>query len=348
MNLNMKLLKGLLVLPILFAVSAAQASDTTDQIIVQFDSPSKALEHANPNAIDALNRALGLSVSASHRIGDGSALVVKLPAKKALPEVANVAADVAGFMGARKGVPDIIMQPNYVPNDTYYNYQWHYWDEPAGINAEAAWDVTRGAGVVVAVIDTGYRPHADLVDNILPGFDMIADVPMANDGNGRDPDAQDPGDWVTANECGPGSQAADSSWHGTHVAGTVAMETDNGLGMAGVAWLSSVVPVRVLGKCGGYSSDITDGMRWAAGLPVSGVPANTYPASVLNLSLGGGYTCTNAWMNLYQDTIDEIVALGATIVVAAGNSNTDAYNSTPASCDDVITVAGVEKAGNRA
>lgn len=353
---TMNIIKGMFVLTLLLLfsgasepVNAAQPVDMTDQMIVQFDLPSQAIANANPNAIEALNRALGLQVSASHRIGDGSALVIKLPAKKSLPDVANEAASVAGFMGARSAVPDVIMLRSYEPNDTYYrSHQWHYYEELAGINAESAWDITKGAGVVVAVIDTGYLPHPDLNTNVLPGYDMIADLDVANDGDGRDSDASDPGDWVARNECGYAHNAQDSSWHGTHVAGTVAMETDNAYGMAGVAWQSQVVPVRVLGKCGGYTSDITDGMRWAAGLHVTGIPDNQYPASVLNLSLGGGYTCANAYMDLYQTTIDTIVATGATIVVAAGNSNGDAFDHSPASCNNVITVAAANRAGDRA
>ena len=139
----------------------------------------------------------------------------------------------------------------------------------------------------MAVIDTGIRPHADLSGRTVPGYDFIADTFVANDGNGRDADASDPGDWYAANQCAPGVPGTSSSWHGTHVAGTIGAASDNGSDVAGINWNAKILPVRVLGRCGGYLSDIIDGMRWAAGLAVPGVPPNPNPAGVLNLSLGG-------------------------------------------------------------
>lgn len=239
---------------------------------------------------------------------------------------------------------DRILVPMATPNDTRYNEQWHYFEATAGINAPAAWDITTGSGVTVAVIDTGYRPHADLDSKILPGYDFIGDLSMANDGNGRDSDASDPGDWVAANECYSGSPASNSSWHGTHVAGTVAAESNNNQGVAGVAWNADILPIRVLGKCGGYTSDIADGIIWASGGSVSGVPANSNPAEVLNLSLGGSGSCPSTT----QSAINTARANGSVVVVAAGNSNDNAANYTPASCNGVITVASVDRGGNRA
>lgn len=155
------------------------------------------------------------------------------------------------------------------------------------------WGVATGAGVIVAVIDGGYRPHADLNPNMLAGYDFISADPdgsftTANDANGRDSDATDPGDWSAQGDCAP----ANSSWHGTHVAGIIAAVTNNNAGVAGAAFNARLLPVRVLGVCGGYVSDIAAGMRWAAGLPVPGVPANTQIAKVLNLSLGRQGNCS--------------------------------------------------------
>lgn len=196
---------------------------------------------------------------------------------------------------------------------------------------------------MVAVIDTGYRAHADLVANLLPGYDMISDLEVAQDGNGRDSDATDVGDYAPAGACGVGQPARNSSWHGTHVAGTIAAATNNGIGVAGVAYNSKIVPVRVLGRCGGYTSDIADGMIWAAGGSVSGVPANANPAKVLNLSLGGSGACSAT----QQGAVNAARNLGATVVVAAGNSNTNASNSSPANCIGVVTVAATNRAGAR-
>ena len=135
-----------------------------------------------------------------------------------------------------------------------------------------------------------------------------------------------------------------SSWHGTHVAGTIGAASNNGVGVAGINWASKILPVRVLGRCGGYISDIADGMRWAAGLAVSGVPANANPAKVLNLSLGGYGACDAT----YQNAVNAIVAAGTTIVVSAGNSNANAANYRPGNCNGVITVAATNRDGGRA
>jgi serine protease len=197
--------------------------------------------------------------------------------------------------------------------------------------------------VTVAVIDTGYVAHSDLAANIVGGYDFIADTAVANDGNGRDSNPADPGDWTAAGECAAGDPAGTSSWHGTHVAGTIAAVTNNSKGVAGVAYGAKVSPLRVLGKCGGYDSDIIDAITWASGGTVSGVPANTNVAKVINMSLGGGGACTSAT----QTAINAAVNRGTTVVVAAGNSNANAANYSPASCNNVISVAATNRAGSR-
>lgn len=246
-------------------------------------------------------------------------------------------------------------QLNYVvhivrtPDDPGYAQQWHYRDNgagsnsaPGGINLPQAWDRTVGSpAAVIAVIDTGILPDHPDIDgspNLLPGFDMISDTFTGNDGDGRDADATDPGDGVAAGECGAGSPAEPDSWHGTHVAGTIGVgRTDNGRGVAGINWSSRVLPVRALGRCGGSIADINDAMRWAAGLPVPGTATNPTPAKVINMSLGAGAPCSASPAT--QSAIDDVVAAGVTVVVAAGNEANDAANSFPASCNGVITVA---------
>jgi serine protease len=236
--------------------------------------------------------------------------------------------------------PDAIMTVALTPNDTRYGEQWGFSSATAGIRAQAAWDVSTGAGIRVAVLDTGIASHSDLNANIVGGYDFISDATAARDGNGRDSNPADQGDWTTG-ECGA---ASNSSWHGTHVAGTVAAVTNNAKGVAGTAFNAKVVPVRVLGKCGGSLSDIADGIVWAAGGTVSGIPANANPAEVINMSLGGSGTCGST----YQAAIDAAVARGATVVVAAGNSNANAANFRPASCNNVVNVAAITSAGARA
>ena len=272
-------------------------------------------------------------------------------------------------------VVDGIRKRAAVPNDPYYSVasgglpavgQWYLRaptsDVVSSINAPGAWDVTFGnSNIVVAVIDTGVRKdHPDLAGQFVGGYDFIAyanpsssvALATANDGNGADSDASDPGDWVTSSDLtalGSSCTSADigdSSWHGTHVSGLIAAITNNGLGMAGVAGGVKVLPVRVLGKCGGYDSDIIAGMKWAAGISVSGVPDNANPAKVLNLSLGGSGSCTGSTGTLYKDAISQINAKGATIVIAAGNDEGLAVG-VPGNCGNVITVGALRHLGSK-
>ena len=239
--------------------------------------------------------------------------------------------------------PNAMMEPLLTPNDTRYAEQWHYFESTGGINAVPAWDRRTGTGVVVAVIDTGIVPHSDLNANVLPGYDFVSDAASARDGNGRDSNPRDEGDWSLAGECGRPT-AANSSWHGTHVAGTVAAVTNNAAGVAGVAFGAKVVPVRALAKCGGTLADIADAIVWSAGGSVPGVPANANPAKVINMSLGGSGACGTT----YQTAINTARTLGAAVVVAAGNSNIDAANARPANCTGVITVAATTRSGGKA
>lgn len=238
---------------------------------------------------------------------------------------------------------DQMLHPFSTPNDPRYDDQWHYYEQAGGLNLPTAWDTATGSGVVVAVLDTGYRPHADLDANILPGYDMISNLSVANDGDGRDSDARDPGDAVTANECGSNS-AQNSSWHGTHVAGTVAAVTNNGEGVAGVAYDAKIVPIRVLGKCGGLTSDIADGIIWASGGSVSGISANANPADVINMSLGGSGSCSSTT----QSAINVARSNGTVVVVASGNSDDNSTNYNPGNCSGVVNVAAVGRDGGRA
>ena len=309
------------------------------QAIVKFDK-SVAGDSAKINAtIEGIATSLGFDIDHQRTLAVGAEVLrVESPAQvNALVAALKMRDDVV------YAEADLIMQISATPNDTRYNEQWHYFESTGGLRADQAWDTTTGNGTVVAVIDTGYRPHADLDSKILPGYDFIGDTAVANDGNGRDSDAQDPGDWTATNECGVGSPASNSSWHGTHVAGTIGAESNNNQGVAGVAWGADILPIRVLGKCGGYTSDIADGIVWSAGGSVSGVPANSNPADVLNLSLGGGGSCPSTT----QSAINTARSLGATVVVAAGNSNANASKYTPASCSGVVTVAATNRNGSR-
>jgi len=253
-------------------------------------------------------------------------------------------ANLAAQPGVASVEPDLIMTAQSTPDDARYGEQWDLFEETAGMNVPTAWDTADGAGVTVAVIDTGITPHSDLDGNVLPGYDFITRTDVSRDGDGRDANPNDEGDWYDAGECGGAAKPSTSSWHGSHVAGTIAAVSNNANGIAGIAPQSKIVPVRVLGKCGGYTSDIVDAIVWASGGKVSRVPANANPADVINMSLGGGGACNRT----YQRAIDKAVANGTTVVVAAGNSNSDVAGFSPASCNNVISVASSDREGNRA
>jgi serine protease len=342
-------IKGALAL-VLCSGSAAMAADAnfTDRIIVKYRAvPATAAAQATQARGAELSAArAGVAMSRVRTTALGSQ-VLRADRRLSLAEAERLAADIAASdPNVEYAEPDRIMRRTLTPNDTRYNEQWHYFESTGGINAPAAWDKSTGTGVVVAVIDTGYRPHADLAANLLPGYDFIGDTFVSNDNNGRDSDASDPGDWINAGECGPGDPATfeASSWHGTHVAGTIAAVTNNANGVAGVAFNAKVVPARVLGKCGGYTSDIADAIVWTSGGAVSGVPTNANPAKVLSISLGGGGSCGATT----QNAINSARSRGASVIVAAGNSNANASNFSPANCTGVVTVAATGRNGGKA
>jgi serine protease len=324
--------------------SGMTSGGTYDRFIIKFNdsAPERTLASARQKTLDQVARPQGVKLGHMRRLAVGADLVMtdrkldrasaeSLMRRLALnPNVAYVEIDK-------------LNHPVFTPNDTNYSQQWGYQDSDAGIRANEAWDVTNGAGSVVAVLDTGITTHSDLSANILPGYDFIIDTTVSNDGNGRDSNPADPGDWVSANQCGGVHGAQNSSWHGTHVAGTIAAVTNNAKGVAGTAYGAKVVPVRVLGTCGGYDSDIADAIIWASGGTVSGVPANANPAEVINLSLGGSGACGATT----QSAINGAVSRGTTLVIAAGNDNTNVSNASPANCANVIAVASVTSTGAR-
>lgn len=228
------------------------------------------------------------------------------------------------------------------PNDTLYPQQWNL-HGTKGISAPEAWQTTQGAGVTVAVIDSGIVKHPDLDANVLPGYDFITEPAIARDGNGRDSDPTDQGNWEEEGVCDSGSEASESNWHGTHVAGSIAAVMNNKRGIVGVAPSTKILPVRALGMCGGYDSDIADAMVWAAGGTVEGVPANSNPAKIINLSLGGEGTCPAT----YSKAIAEVNKRGAILVVAAGNDGQDTSKVAPANCGGSIVVGATDQEGKR-
>jgi serine protease len=323
------------------SLASAQQTEPPQRIIVKWkETPLQLDRSANAARTSDAAARFGTVLS---KVNDTAAGAQVLSADRNLTR-----SELNELMETLRGDPDVAyveedlrMQAVFVPNDPSYNQQGHYFNAVSGIGLPATWDLTKGLGIRVAVLDTGYRPHADLAANIVTGYDFISDLVTAQDGTGRDTSALDPGDYHNPGECGGSVQ---SSWHGTHVAGTVAAVTNNALGVAGVAHAAKVVPVRVLGRCGGFTSDIADGVIWASGASVANVPANPNPAHVINLSLGGFGPCSATM----QNAINIARARRAVIVVAAGNSNVDATGFSPANCSGVITVAATDGSGGKA
>jgi serine protease len=251
--------------------------------------------------------------------------------------------------------PNLTNQPvTITPNDPLFGLQWHYKSQgtaagqsPGGAGFVDFWteqDTQGSSEVVVAVVDTGLQmDHPDIAGsaNVVAGWDMVSDLDVANDGNGRDSDANDPGDLC------PERNVFANTYHGTHVAGIVgAGSTNNSDGVAGGAWNVKIVPVRALGKCGGKLSDINDAIRWAAGT----IPEfnelgeevwNENPADIINLSLGLFKTCPASM----QDAINSVTAQGVVVVAAAGNRSVPTEFFAPAGCQNVVTVAGGDARG---
>ena len=340
--------------PLNASAVAIATSELTDQLIIKYKASMDAAMAGVPSSDDQgvrLSDATGMEIKYVREMS-GDAHVLRLPGKIGPAEMQAVIEKLLALPEVEYVEPDYIRRHTLTPNDPLFANQWHYAAPTTnnyGINAQAAWNITTGSdSIVVAVVDTGILNHADLSGRTVPGYDFIADALVANDGDGRDSDPSDPGDWITSAEDASGYFAgcgvSDSSWHGTHVSGTIGAATNNSLGVAGINWNSKILPVRVLGKCGGYDSDIIDGMRWAAGLTVSGVPANANPAKVINISLGGTGSCSTSM----QSAINAVTSAGTTVVVAAGNDNVNASNFSPGNCNNVITVAATNRNGNKA
>ena len=319
-----------------------QSADSHDRFIVKYRDGSRA--QADPAALDPALRTAAARTAVS---GGGKQLRLQHVRRMAIgADVVRATrkldrADAESLMRQIAADPDVefvevdkLNRVFWTPNDPRFSQQYGFGTGPGGIRATTAWDTTRGAGAVVAVLDTGIAAHSDLDANILPGYDFISDASVGGDGNGRDADPSDPGDF---------DGIYPSSWHGTHVAGTVAAVTGNGIGVAGTAPEAKVVPVRVLGRGGGYDSDIADAVIWASGGSVSGVPANANPAEVINLSLGGAGSCGSAM----QNAINGAVGRGTTLVIAAGNSNANVSGFSPANCSNVIAVGSNTSTGAR-
>jgi len=366
-----------LLLPLLALLGAAPATSfaaatlqPTQRVIVQWRDAPAAPAYSRPfqSRFTDLRSRSGRKLSRGWDLG-GSFSLLQLEQPQSGAELQATLAALRGDPAVAMAVADErVALHAYTPNDPVYNSQWYLQGaQPSAIRANQAWDITRGSpSVIVAVLDTGVRfDHPDLAGKLLAGWDFVSNYAMANDGDGWDNDPTDPGDFMTAQDlasapfldrgCGAGTnrdQPTTSSWHGTRVSGLIAANSDNGVGIAGSAFNVRVLPVRVLGKCGGAVSDVIAGMYWAAGMappppymssPVP--PVNTTPARVINMSLGNETPCSTSSSEVYRVAVEQITAHGVLIVASAGNSG--AQVGSPAGCPGVLAVAGVRHAGTK-
>jgi len=353
-----------------YGQAADPSSEPTDRVIVKWrNAPNPTLIAGQ--MVQQLGGRLGRRLTPGRTIGGGMS-VITLDRKRS-------GAELQAVLASLRADPDVelaevdgrVKAQAYAPNDPIFTGggQWYLkGEQPAGIRADAAWDVTKGgvsaatSTVVVAVIDTGARfDHPDLAGKLLPGYDFISSPAIAGDGDSWDTDASDAGDFVSAQDlltdtfkngdCGGGpnhDQPVNSSWHGTRVASIVAANTDNGVGMAGTGFNIRVLPLRALGKCGGFDSDVMAAMYWAAGLTLppalllrTDLPINSTPAQVINMSLGSSGACNS----MYATAVSDVTAHGVLIVASAGNEGK--VVGSPANCTGVMAVAGVRHAGTK-
>jgi len=327
-----------------------------NRLIVKFrDETADKVNAQSVTAAAERVKALSARLAARPSAGPGTLAYLKsvslhtLVARTSVPlshaELSALAHTVAQDPGVEYAEVDERVFPHFVPNDPLYtSQQWNLQSsasQSGAANLPNAWGRNvgglplNGAGVTVAVLDSGYRPHADLVANIVLGYDFITQDGFnnfftANDGDGRDASALDPGDWNTlAAQC----DVENSSWHGTHAAGIVGAVGNNHLGGIGVAWGASILPVRVLGVCGGFTSDTAAALQWSAGLTVPGVPVNPHVARVINMSFGRSGACSPT----YQAAITAVRAMGSVVVVSTGNDGAKTITQ-PSNCMGVIAV----------
>lgn len=326
------------------------------RFIVKFNALAGQTEESNLELLNQIAQGYG-STAEKVRDGQDGAWIIQLEPAVPKESALKFRAELESKAQINWADPDYLLVPLARPNDPLYQWQWQYANNgyngmpEKSINAEKAWDLGyKGDGIDIAVVDTGITNHPDLNDKVKGGFDMIHDDHVAKDGQSgqygqRDNDPSDPGDYAPYDGyCAPGAPATPSTWHGTHVAGLAAASTDNGIGVAGAAPEADIVPVRVLGACGGYESDIADGMLWAAGGYVPNTPVNENPARVVNLSLGGPGRCSS----YYQDAVTKARRQGAVLLTAAGNDNVDVTNIQPANCNGVFLIGASGPMGEKA
>jgi serine protease len=336
---------------------AAAPESASGRFIVKFrdaDGQGAAQAKTALDKMAALSSRTGVPLKQARRLG-AELQVVRLGSPATLDNVEASLALLRADPDVEFAEPDLRRYAQAQPSDPLFPGQWYLQNSlstASAVDAVGAWDLTTGsAGVIVAVLDTGVRyEHPDLLaasagGKLLPGFDFVLDPVLANDGDGWDADASDPGDWITSSEAGSGTfggcTPSSSSWHGTRVSGIVGALANNSRGIAGTAWSGWILPARGLGKCGGTDSDIIAAMLWAGGVPVDGAPANPYPARIINMSLGGRGSCLQS----YRTAVSQLAARGALVIASVGNAGGQVV--APANCPGVVGVAGLRHVGTK-
>lgn len=357
------------------SITFALDAQPINQLIVKFSPETRVA--LNKTADDGLFRRLSMTAKTGvslKRSMSGQQHVILIDSFVSGEDLDKIMQNLRADPGIESVEADSQILPFQLPEDSLFEDQWPLHSSaiiPAGMDLPAAWDLVENpTEVVVAVIDTGVLPdHVDLQGRILDGYDFISSFEVgdnsllnqypeylsdfrSNDNDGRDPDASDPGDWVNVSDAnamqsvGVECYVQQSTFHGTAMAGIIAGQSLHSHGITGVNWNAKILPARVSGKCGGSRSDMIDAIRWAAGIEDSALPYNPNPAKIINLSLGSNASCGFA----EQAAIDEAWDAGVIVVAAAGNSaqNFDEIPTSPASCNNVISVSAVRQDGHRA
>jgi serine protease len=356
-----------------WAVGSEPTLDKTHRLVVQFKAQTQTqqapvgMPRVTPllrakEQVARLAERSGIPMVASHVLGDGS-VVVRLDAPRSVAQARELAQRVAAQSEvAWAGVDVRVRAQAFMPNDPHFLQQWALQPRSRGVLGSAAfsdaWDVpgaafTGSPSVIVALIDTGRVPHVDLAANEIDGYDFVSPgtlhgVEVSGDGDGRDPDPSDPGDFCPGS---PLPSEQQSSWHGLKMASLIAALTDNAQGIAGAAPGVRVQHVRALGRCGGWLSDVAEALRWAVGGEVAGIPVNPSAGQVrvANLSLGSlpGLDCESSAYRYMLDAVRAAEAAGVVVVAAAGNEEVTSVGL-PAGCPGVIAVGAHTSLGDLA
>ena len=344
------------------ATSASSSDPTTPRLVVKYRefAPVEAKVVAGA-AVTSTSRERAIAARAHYplrrvkTVSDGT-VVYDLGREVSMPEARAAAARIAADPTVEFAAPDVRVRlaAAGVSNDNYSFLQWPLFPRTSGSGGAAAagganfvgaWATTRGANVVVGVIDSGGVASPDLEGQTVPGYDFVSansttDFSTAGDGDGRDSDPTDPGNFCAGSGTTP---TIYSNWHGLKVASLIVSLADNTYGIAGAAPLAKVMHLRATGRCGGFLTDVADALKWSVGVHIDGIPDNSAPVQVVNLSISSapGTVC----QPYMQAAVDAAIRRNVPVVVAAGNEGVNDVGA-PANCVGVVAVGGHTRSGD--